>query len=115
MPSGRIGGTLPSTTHGLTEYARRIAMLLIDFDVLTFDCYGTLIDWESGMVEALKSLTDRAQRPLTCDQILQAHARHESSQQRYTPAMRYRDLLPIVYKRLAEEWGVYATHEDCVQ
>src|ERR1700716_3330760 len=90
-------------------------MLLTDFDALTFDCYGTLIDWESGMVEALKALTDRAQRPLTRDQILEAHARHESSQQRYTPAKRYRDLLAIVYKRLAEEWGVHATHEDCVQ
>ena len=31
-------------------------MLLTDFGALTFDCYGTLIDWESGMVEALKAL-----------------------------------------------------------
>jgi 2-haloacid dehalogenase len=61
-------------------------MLLTDFEALTFDCYGTLIDWESGMVEALKGLTDRVQRPLTRDQILGAHARHESSQQHYTPA-----------------------------
>ena len=89
-------------------------MLLTDFDVLTFDCYGTLIDWESGMVEALKSLTGRATRPLTRNQILEAHARHESSQQRYTPARRYRDLLAVVYKRLAEEWGVHASHEECV-
>ena len=90
-------------------------MLLTDFDALTFDCYGTLIDWESGMVEALRGLTDRVQRPLTRDQILEAHARHESTQQRYTPAKRYRDLLSIVYKRLAEEWGVHATHEDCME
>jgi 2-haloacid dehalogenase len=90
-------------------------MLLTEFNALTFDCYGTLIDWESGMVEALKGLTDRVQRLLTRDQILEAHARHESSQQHYTPAKRYRDLLPIVYKRLAEEWGVHATHEDCVE
>src|ERR1700745_2177174 len=90
-------------------------MLLIDFDALTFDCYGTLIDWESGMIEALKGLTDRARRPLSRDQILEAHARHEASQQRYTPAKRYRELLAIVYKRLAEEWGVQATHEDCVE
>ena len=90
-------------------------MLLTDFDALTFDCYGTLIDWETGMVEALKGLSDRAQRPLTRDEILEAHARHESSQQRYTPAKRYRDLLPIVYKRLAEEWGVHVTHEDCLE
>src|SRR5581483_3746426 len=89
-------------------------MLLTDFDALTFDCYGTLIDWESGMVEALKGLTDRATRPLSRDEILEAHARHESSQQRYTPARRYRDLLAVVYKRLAEEWGVHASHEACV-
>jgi 2-haloacid dehalogenase len=66
------------------------------------------------MVEALKSLTDRVKRPLTRDHILEGHARHESSQQKYTPAKRYRDLLPIVFKRLAEEWGVHVTHEDCV-
>jgi 2-haloacid dehalogenase len=90
-------------------------MLLTDFDALTFDCYGTLIDWESGMVEALKGLTGRVPRQLTRDQILEAHARHESSQQYYTPARRYRDLLPIVYKRLAEEWGVHVTHEDCIE
>jgi 2-haloacid dehalogenase len=89
-------------------------MKLSDFDALTFDCYGTLIDWESGMVEALRRLTDRASQPLTRDQILQAHARHESSQQLTTPSKRYRDLLAIVYKRLAEEWGIYASHEECV-
>jgi 2-haloacid dehalogenase len=90
-------------------------MLLTDFDALTFDCYGTLIDWESGIIEALRGLADRVQRPLTRDQILEAHARHESSQQRYTPAKRYRDLLPIVYKRLAEEWGVHANREECLE
>jgi 2-haloacid dehalogenase len=90
-------------------------MLLTGFDALTFDCYGTLIDWESGMVEALKGLTDRVKRQLTRDQILEAHARHESSQQNYTPTKRYRDLLAIVYKRLAEEWGVHDTHEDCIE
>ena len=31
---------------------------LTDFKALTFDCYGTLIDWESGMVEALKAPKD---------------------------------------------------------
>src|SRR3954463_10295709 len=85
-------------------------MRLTDFKVLTFDCYGTLIDWESGMVEALRSLTDRVDRPLTRNEILEAHAFHESTQQRQTPAKRYRDLLAIVYKRVAEQWGVSVTH-----
>jgi 2-haloacid dehalogenase len=88
-------------------------MRLTDFKVLTFDCYGTLIDWESGMVEALKPLTGKVSRPLTRNQILEAHARHESSQQLQTPTKLYRDVLAIVYKRLAEEWGVVVSHEEC--
>ena len=88
-------------------------MKLTDFKALTFDCYGTLIDWESGMVEGLKPLTSRVGTALSRNQILEAHARHESSQQFWTPAKRYSELLPIVYKRLAEEWDVSVTAEDC--
>ena len=88
-------------------------MRLTDFKVLTFDCYGTLIDWESGMIEALRPLTGKVGRPLTRNEILEAHAFHESSQQRQTPAKPYRDLLPIVFKRLAEQWGVSVTREQC--
>jgi 2-haloalkanoic acid dehalogenase type II len=89
-------------------------MELTDFKVLTFDCYGTLIDWETGMLAALKPLTAKVGRPLAPDQILEAHARHESSQQRVTPTRLYRDLLAVVHKRLAEEWGIPAAWEDSV-
>ncbi len=88
-------------------------MKLTDFKALTFDCYGTLIDWESGMVEGLQPLTSRTSRKLSRNDILEAHARHESSQQAWTPAMRYDALLAIVYKRLAEEWSVATTPEEC--
>lgn len=88
-------------------------MKLSDFKALTFDCYGTLIDWEGGMVEALKPLTSKV-GSLTRDQILEAHARHESSQQLQTPGKLYRELLAIVYRRLAEEWGVPVSWEACV-
>ena len=81
-------------------------MRLSDFKVLTFDCYGTLIDWETGMIDALRPLVTQRRAPPSRDAILEAHARHESAQQRWTPAMRYRDLLAVVHKRLAEEWEV---------
>jgi 2-haloacid dehalogenase len=87
---------------------------LTDFKALTFDCYGTLIDWESGMVAALKPLTGKASRNLTRDNILETHARHEASQQVQTPAKPYRDLLATVYRRLAEEWGVVTSWSECV-
>jgi putative hydrolase of the HAD superfamily len=89
-------------------------MKLTDFKALTFDCYGTLIDWETGMVEALKPLTGRVGRALSRDEILEAHGRHEAAQQAQTPAKLYRDLLAVVYKRLAEEWGAPASWEACV-
>ncbi|ESY89198.1 MULTISPECIES: haloacid dehalogenase type II [unclassified Mesorhizobium] len=89
-------------------------MKLTDFKALTFDCYGTLIDWESGMIDALKPLTGRVGSGLSRDEILQAHARHESSQQNWTPQKRYSDLLAVVYKRLAEEWSVVTTPEECI-
>jgi putative hydrolase of the HAD superfamily len=89
-------------------------MNLRDFRVLTFDCYGTLIDWESGMTKALAPLTEQLEGKLTRNDILEAHARHESFQQRQTPFKRYRELLAIVYKRLAEEWGLQTSWDECI-
>ncbi|MEO1552205.1 MAG: haloacid dehalogenase type II [Pseudomonadota bacterium] len=88
-------------------------MKLSDFTTLSFDCYGTLIDWESGMIAGLAPLTSQLSTPLSRDQILEAHARAESTQQRWTPAMPYSELLSIVYKRLAEDWGLTAPPEAC--
>jgi putative hydrolase of the HAD superfamily len=90
-------------------------MKLSDFKVLTFDCYGTLIDWESGMVNALKPLTQKLDQKLTRNEILEAHARHESYQQIQTPNKKYSELLAIVYKRLAEEWGIPVSWDECVR
>jgi putative hydrolase of the HAD superfamily len=89
-------------------------MRLTDFKALTFDCYGTLIDWETGMIEALRPLTGRLAKPPSRNEVLEAHARHESEQQAQTPGKLYRDLLAIVYRRLAEEWKVPAPWSECV-
>ncbi|MCY4290207.1 MAG: haloacid dehalogenase type II [Roseovarius sp.] len=88
-------------------------MELADFKALTFDVYGTLIDWETGIVNGLKPLTDKV-GGLTRNQILEAHAHHESTTQRYTPYKTYSNLLAVVYKRLAEEWAVPACWEECL-
>ena len=89
-------------------------MQLTDYKALTFDVYGTLIDWESGMINGLKPLTDRVSSSLARNNILEAHAHHESSTQRQTPGKIYSQLLAVVYKRLAEEWGVSVKWEDCL-
>jgi 2-haloacid dehalogenase len=65
------------------------------------------------MVQALQPLTGRVTPAPTRNQILEAHARHEAAQERWTPMRKYRDLLAVVYKRLAEEWSVAASWEEC--
>lgn len=80
-------------------------MQLTAFKVLTFDCYGTLIDWESGIYTALQPLLHQAGITLPRDQVLQVFARHESEQQVQTPDMVYSDLLAAVSRRLAREFG----------
>src|ERR1041385_2548079 len=88
-------------------------MRLTDFDVLTFDCYGTLIDWESGMYAALQPLWSRASSRPSREDVLKLHAQYESAQQLQTPTMRYGQLLAVVYKRLAEALDVTASWSDC--
>ena len=116
-----VVGSIPSssadtrmTSSSSSPSSAKSGPKLTGFKALTFDCYGTLIDWESGMIEALKPLTSKASLKLSRDQILEAHARHESSQQIQTPAKLYRELLAVVYRRLAEEWGVAVNWNDCV-
>ncbi|MBZ8117971.1 haloacid dehalogenase type II [Roseovarius sp. LXJ103] len=87
-------------------------MRLRNYKALTFDVYGTLIDWESGMIAGLKPLTDQMDVEPSRDAVLEAHAFYESTCQRYTPGKEYQAVLATVYKRLAEEWGLDATWEE---
>ena len=83
-------------------------MELTDFKVLTFDCYGTLIDWESGIWEALQPMIATGNVKIGREAALEAFARHESAQESATPAMLYSDLLALVHAHMAEEWSVPA-------
>ena len=80
-------------------------MHLTDFRVLTFDCYGTLIDWESGLFSALRPLLERARVTHPRDDVLTTFAQYESRQEAANPAMRYADLLIRVHAQLACAWG----------
>jgi len=84
-------------------------MRLRDFSVLTFDCYGTLIDWERGIVAALAPWRERAGVDVSDEALLEAFARHESRQQAQTPSMRYPELLARVHEAIAGDFGAEAT------
>ena len=81
-------------------------MRLSDFSALTFDCYGTLIDWETGISAALAPWLERAGVRLERDQVLEAFAELESAQQAATPSLRYPELLAEVHRGLALRFGI---------
>ncbi len=87
-----------------------MTMHLSDYKVLTFDCYGTLIDWEAGIWDALQPLL-MANRcsDITRGNALEAYATLENQQETATPEMLYTDLLTGVHRALAEKFDLQTT------
>ncbi len=80
-------------------------MRLCDFPILTFDTYGTLIDWEAGIWTALQPLCARLADPPTREVALAAFAQAESACQAANPDLLYADLLAATHRTLAQGWG----------
>ena len=77
------------------------------FEVLTFDCYGTLIDWETGIVAALR---DVASWPVADDELLERFAQHEAEAEagEYRP---YREVVAAAARGIARDTRVELTEE----
>ena len=82
-----------------------------DFDVLTFDCYGTLIDWEAGLLAALRAPLAAHAISQADDQLLASFARHESAVEA-EPYRPYREVLGEVLGRMLAEAGQEATTDE---
>jgi 2-haloacid dehalogenase len=79
-------------------------MQLGDFDALTFDCYGTLIDWEQGILTELKPWA--SPKGLSDDAILEAFGAEESRCEAATPDKPYPGILADVFRALGRRWGL---------
>lgn len=86
---------------------------LQDFKVLSFDCYGTLIDWERGIVHALRPLADRSSHKVSDEDLLAAHAASETEIQQNNPEAPYPQVLAMECARVAAGWGVNVTNDEC--
>ena len=81
------------------------------FDALTFDCYGTLIDWETGIVAGLRAtLGPHGVRPPD-DELLERYAAVEADLEA-GPYLRYRDVLGRGLRAVAAGYGVEASRDE---
>ena len=79
------------------------------FNTLTFDCYGTLIDWERGILAELRPWADRhGRRDLDDNVLLETFGTIEAACEAETPGKLYPEILAEVHRRLADKWGIEA-------
>ena len=69
------------------------------FQALTFDCYGTLIDWEAGLLEAFSSALSGSYDP---DDLLRRFGTHEARFEA-GPYFTYHDVLAKTLRAVAQE------------
>jgi 2-haloalkanoic acid dehalogenase type II len=78
---------------------------LADFNTLTFDCYGTLIDWERGILDELQPwLARNGLAQLGDDTILETFAPFEAACEAEMPTAPYPAILEEVHNRLSHHW-----------
>lgn len=71
-------------------------------EALTFDCYGTIVDWETGILRSLEPVLRGVERRPSDEALLEMYGRFESEAQR--GAFRsYREVLREVGRRYGEE------------
>jgi 2-haloacid dehalogenase/putative hydrolase of the HAD superfamily len=77
-------------------------MKLSDFKALTFDCYGTLIDWEPGMIAHLQPWAKRNGVQMSDAALLETYSKGEHALEKANPGMLYPDILAGAHKELAK-------------
>ncbi|MEE8587040.1 MAG: haloacid dehalogenase type II [Acidobacteriota bacterium] len=87
-------------------------MELHEIRVLSFDCYGTLIDWEAGILKVLRPWAEREGIRASHEDLLQAFARAEKECGAKMPDALYPDLLRVVHCRLASAFGIPGAARD---
>jgi 2-haloacid dehalogenase len=83
---------------------------LSQFEWLSFDCYGTLINWEAGILGYVAPILQRKGRTVADDDILNLYSEFEPRRQQ--PYSRYRDVLSSIMKDFAAEFRIALTDDE---
>lgn len=76
---------------------------LTKFKALSFDCYGTLIDWEAGIAAVLAPWAREQGLERSDEELLLAYADNEAAVERQIPAPLYPEVLATAFRRTGEK------------
>ena len=82
------------------------------FGAMSFDCYGTLIDWETGIANELRPWAVGNGLDLDDQALIAAHGRYETHVQDEMPSAIYPDILGETLRRVGAELGAPVTEAD---
>lgn len=85
---------------------------LTRYSALSFDVYGTLIDWEAGIASVLSEWAGRRGSDLDDEALLLAYADNEAAVEREYPGLVYSEVLQAAFRRTAADLGLVATDAD---
>ena len=84
---------------------------LTTYQALSFDCYGTLIDWETGIAAVLGPWAREQGLEVSDEDLLLAYGDHEAAVQRETPTSLYPEVLGTAFRRTGESLGSSVSDE----
>jgi 2-haloalkanoic acid dehalogenase type II len=87
-------------------------MKITDYEALSFDCYGTLIDWEAGIGAVLRDWADRRGLDMSTEDLLVAYAGQEAEAARNHPTDPYPSILSRAMRGLGKELGTEVSFDD---
>lgn len=87
-------------------------MRVTGFKILSFGCYGTLIDRDSGIWTALKPLLASGRIELSREDVLATFERHETALWASGPELPYSEILTQAHRALAREWAVLCSDAE---
>jgi 2-haloalkanoic acid dehalogenase type II len=85
---------------------------LTEFSALSFDCYGTLIDWETGIAAVLGPWANERGLEMTDEALLTAYSGHEARAEAEHPGELYPAILARALRDLGRDLGTEVSGED---
>ncbi|KAL2808202.1 HAD-like domain-containing protein [Aspergillus granulosus] len=85
---------------------------LSNYRLLSFDVYGTLVDWESGILAAFQPMLDKSPAKFTREHLLSIYHDLEREQQTKTSNMPYSQLLATIHPQWTARLGLNAPSQE---